>query len=101
MNHLKRYWDLTLAIILTVALTCIALRSPAKAVSDGYIEIEAHNTSPFTILIEAKCDWNNNTKQFDFHQFYKAPSKSVAIIIVPSKHKHCQVWSKVKFLENK
>lgn len=68
---------------------------------NNYIEIEAHNTSPFTILIEAKCDWNNNTQRFDFHKFYKAPSKSVAIMAVPNRHKRCEVWSRVKILGNK
>jgi hypothetical protein len=97
MNYLKKYWDLILAIVLTVALTCIALRSPAKAVSDGYIEIEIHNVYSLDTRIELKCDYNNNTKQFDLHKFYQIPGKKVVIISVPNKYKRCQIWPKIRF----
>lgn len=102
MSYLRKHWlTLILATIITIALSYLTYKFPAKATKETFIEIEAHNTSPFTIEVEAKCDWRNDIRAFDFHKIYRVKSKRMAVISVPNRHKRCQVWSRVRLLESK
>ena len=95
---MRKHWAiLILTTIVTIVLSYLAYQSPAKAVQDTYTEIEVHNVYSLDVRVELKCDYNNNTKQFDLHRFYQIPGKKVIIISVPNKYKRCQIWPKVKF----
>lgn len=99
INYSKKHWILfILAILLTITLFYIAHKANAETIQSSYTEIEVHNVYSLNVRIELKCDYNNNTKQFDLHRFYEIPGKKVAVITVPNRYKKCQIWPKLKFL---
>jgi hypothetical protein len=58
-------------------------------------EVTAYNPYSFGISIEVKCDWNNQTRSFNFLKYYLLPGKESITLRIPKTMSKCEVWPKV------
>jgi len=61
------------------------------------IDITLNNPYGFDLDLEVKCDWNNSAKAFLFQTKITVPAKRAIQVRLPSWHKKCEIWPKVRF----
>lgn len=64
---------------------------------DEFVEIFINNPYSATVQCIVKCDFNNQTGQFDYWVRISIDPDSSFILKVNKKYTHCQVWPKVLF----
>lgn len=64
---------------------------------NGHIDITAYNPYRLQTQMELKCDWNNDTEDYNFHKFIIVPAKGSILIRVPNSIHKCEIWPKILF----
>jgi len=54
--------------------------------------VTVHNPYNISLILEVKCDYNSNKKQFDYYVKKALPKKGSTLFTIPKFSKHCEVW---------
>lgn len=85
------------AILISVCLVSVFVTIGWSIEPESNVEIMINNPYSFDVRAEVKCDWDDNKKDFRFHNEYTFKKHNRIFIKVPSTNRHCEIWPKVLF----
>lgn len=91
--------SLFVIIVFTFFMICISRTSKVGAApSSSQVQLEVNNPYSLQVNVEIKCDWDPDIEEWMFHRFIQVPGKKMTVVSIPNKLKNCQLWPKIKFL---
>lgn len=59
------------------------------------IKIEVHNPYTISLKIDSKCDYNEETEDFNYAGQFILKAKKTSFIVMPHWVRHCQFWPSI------